>query len=320
MPFDLSSIGSTTEPLVFTYEWKTLALYALGIGAKREELDYLYEGRGPKAYPTFAVVPAYPAVAACLARTGGDLAMVVHGGQSIVSHRPLPPEGKILTTGTVKGIYDMKKLAQLVLRTSSRMENGDELFDTEWSILVRGAGGFGGSPPPKREEASVPKDRAPDFRMEEATSPEQALLYRLSGDLNPLHADPEFATAVGFPQGPILHGLATYGFVARAVVRGALGGDATRLRRLDAQFRRPVWPGETLVTEGFRQDGGRIVLTVSSRERGEPVITGAFAETHGLPLVLASGEEARRSYDGRQRQGRRQGEEGGDRGRGRPPA
>jgi acyl dehydratase len=278
MSLNLSAVGKSTAPLAFTYDWKTLALYALGIGAKRDELDYLYEGRGPKVYPTFAVVPALAAVGECLGKTGGNMAMVVHGSQSIVAHRSLPPSGTILTTGVITGIYDMKKLAQVVIATSSTV-NGEKVYDTEWSILFRGAGGFDGAPPPKREDVPVPKDRPADFRFEEATAPEQALLYRLSGDLNPLHADPEFATAVGFPQGPILHGLATYGFAARAVVKGALGGDASKLIRIDAQFRKPVWPGDTLVTEGWRLDGGKIALATSVKERAEQVLTSAHAVT-----------------------------------------
>lgn len=173
----------------------------------------------------------------------------------------------------------MKKMAQVLLRTRTALDGGEPLFDTSWSIIVRGAGGFAGSPPPKRDdEAPVPKGATPDFRFEQATSPEQALLYRLSGDLNPLHADPDLAASVGFPQGPILHGLCTYGFTCRALVQAALGGDASRLRRLDGQFRRPVWPGDTLVVEGFRLGGGKIALQTSVKERPDPVLTSAWAQ------------------------------------------
>ncbi len=113
--------------------------------------------------------------------------------------------------------------------------------------------------------------------MEEATTAEQALLYRLSGDWNPLHADPEFAAKVGFTQGPILHGLCTYGHMVRHVAKGACGGDATKITGFEARFSKPVWPGDTLVTEGWKLDGGRIALQVSVKERNEQVITGAWA-------------------------------------------
>jgi acyl dehydratase len=264
MSLDLSIVGAVTEPSLFAYDAKTVTLYALGIGAKRDELDYLYEGRGPKVYPTFAVVPTLDVVFSQLNRTGADISMVVHGGQSVIVRGVIPAAATLRTTGTVKGIYDLKRFAQIVLTTTTTLEDGSPVFDTEWSIIVRGAGGFGGSPPPKREDAvSIPK--------------EQALLYRLSGDFNPLHADPEVATAVGFPQGPILHGLCTYGFAARAFAKSAHGGDASRIKRMDSQFRKPVWPGDTLITEAWRGEG-RVVFQTSVKERNEQVVTGAFWE------------------------------------------
>ncbi len=281
MAFDLSTVGFTTKPYTFTYDWRTLATYALGIGAKRDELDYLYEGAkgGMKVYPTFAVIPAYEPLMELLGKSGGNLAMVVHGGQTIRAHRPIPASGSIKTTGTVKGIYDMKKFGQVVVETNTTGADGVPLFDTVWSIIFRGAGGFEGPRPPRAEdEPSVPKDRPADWTFSEATSPEQALLYRISGDVNPLHADPEFAAAVGFPQGPILHGLATYGFVARAIIRKAAGGDATKLRTFAAQFRKPVWPGDTIVTQGWQLDGGKVAVVATVEGRPDPVLTSAWGE------------------------------------------
>jgi acyl dehydratase len=114
--------------------------------------------------------------------------------------------------------------------------------------------------------------------VEQATSPEQALLYRVSGDVNPLHADPEFAAKVGFEDGPILHGLCTYGHVARAIIQSEAGGDAVKLKRFAAQFRKPVWPGDTIVTSGYRQDDGRVAVVATVKGRPDPVVTGAWAE------------------------------------------
>ncbi len=225
MSLDLSTIGFKTEPHVFSYDWKAAVLYALGIGAKRTELDYLYEGRGPKVFPTFGVIPAYGPVSELFAKTRCDMTRLVHGAQSLRIHRPLPASGTLHTVGTIVGIYDMKKLAQVVLGTETT-HNGEPCFDTEWQLLVRDAGNFGGPRPPKSETPKIPEGKLADFSVTETTQPEQALLYRLSGDLNPLHADPAFASAVGFDQGPILHGLCTYGFLARAVIREACGGDA----------------------------------------------------------------------------------------------
>lgn len=280
MALDLSSVGFTTEPRSYTYDWKTLALYALGIGAKREELDYLYEGTagGMRVYPTFAVIPTQEPLFETLTRTGGNFAMVVHGGQKIRAHAPLPASGTIVTTATIRGIYDMKKLAQVVIDTTSTL-SGERVFETTWSIFYRGEGNFGGPrPQADPDEPSIPKDREPDFTHAETTSAEQALLYRLSGDYNPLHADPAFAASVGFPQGPILHGLCTYGYAARAVVKHLCGGDARKLRAISAQFRKPVWPGETIVTQGFLLGDGKVALQASIQGKPDPVLTGGYAE------------------------------------------
>jgi acyl dehydratase len=277
MSLDLSSIGYKTEPHAFSYDWKTAVLYALAIGAKRSELDYLYEGRGPKVFPTFGVIPAYGPVSELFVRAGCDMTRLVHGAQSMRIHRPLPPAATLHSVGTIRGIYDMKKLAQVVFATETTL-NGEPCFDTEWQLLVRDAGNFNGPRPPKSETPKIPEGKTPDFSVSEITHPEQALLYRLTGDLNPLHADPAFASVVGFDQGPILHGLCTYGFLARAVIREACGGDASRLKGLTAQFRKPVWPGETIRTEGYALGDGRIVLQAFADDRPEAVITSAFAE------------------------------------------
>ena len=278
MPLDMSTVGKKTDATSYTYTWKETVLYALGIGAKREELDYLFEGRGPKVYPSFAVVPKFPPFLTALANSGGNLAMVVHGGEKVVLHQPFAPSGTLTSVATIRAIYDMRKFAQALVDTESRDEKGTLVATTTSSILFRGEGGFGGSPPPKEEkEITVPKDRPSDFRVEEATTHEQALLYRLSGDPNPLHADPEFAKNVGFTQGPILHGLCTFGHMVRHVAKAACDGDASRITSFEGQFRRPVWPGDTIVTEGWRLDDGKIALQVRVRERDETVITGAWA-------------------------------------------
>lgn len=282
MALDQTLVGKTTEHLVHAYGWKDVVLYALGVGAKRDELDILYEGRGPKVLPSFAVVPMFLPMFDVVRNSGGDLAMVVHGGQKVRVHKPMPAEAKVSTTATLKAIYDLKRFASLVIETTTKDESGALLAETSSNIIFRGEGGFGGAPPPAEEDAvSTPKDRPADFTVEEKTSEEQALLYRLSGDLNPLHADPQFAAQVGFAQGPILHGLCTYGYMVRHVIKGACGGDPARVTAFNAQFRKPVWPGDTLVTEGWRLDGGKIALKVSVKERNEAVLGGAYAVVTG---------------------------------------
>lgn len=279
MALDLSVVDKPTPPVSFDYTWKDVALYALGIGAKKDELDFLYEGRGPKVIPSFAVVPMFQPMLDCVVKTGGDLSMVVHGGQRVRLHAPLAPSGRLTTSAVTRGIYDMRKFAVVMIDTE--IKQGDALVAVTTSkIIIRDAGGFGGTTPPKEEKvAEIPKGTEPDFRIEESTSAEQALLYRLSGDVNPLHADPEFAAKVGFTQGPILHGLCTYGYMIRHAVKGGCGGDPTKLTGFEAQFRKPVWPGDTLITEGWRVAPDKLALQVRVKERDEAVCTGCWATT-----------------------------------------
>jgi acyl dehydratase len=277
MSLDPTCVGVETPPQDFDYDFRTVALYALGVGAKADELDYLYEGRGPKVLPTFAVVPAYAPLFELLGKTGGNPSTMVHGAQKIVALRPFPPAGKLVTKARVLGVYDMKRLAQVVCGTETRLDraDGEVICRTEWQLLFRDEGGFNGPRPPKADVPAIPDGQAPLFEFEEAIGPEQALLYRLSGDTNPLHADPEFAKSVGFER-PILHGLATYGFIARAIVKNACGGDAGKLRSLSASFKKPVFPGETLRTVGW-STGSQIVVKAYAGGRDEAVVSGCFA-------------------------------------------
>ena len=267
-------VGTSTDPVPFTYDASRTILYALGVGAKAAELDYLYEGRGPKVLPTFAVVPAYEALMAVMARAGISFDKVVHGHQKVTLARSIPPAATIHTDATVSAIYDLKRMAQVIITTSSHTAEGEHLFDTEWGILVLDAGGFGGEAPPARE-AGAPS-RAPDAVVESVTSPEQALLYRLLGDGNPLHADPDFPLVQRFEGKPILHGLCTYGFALRAVAQGLAGGDAQAVEEFAARFTKPVWPGDALRTEMWRE-GSKVWFRTMTKERGDAVLSHGTA-------------------------------------------
>lgn len=277
MSLDLGAVGFETAPFSFEYDFKTTILYALGIGCTSAELDYLYEGRGPKVVPSFAVVPSYPALAPLVEKAGADMTKVVHGGQSITLHAPIPPAATLKTVARIDGIYDFKRLSQVVFSTKS-FDGAQLLFETQWMLVVRDTGGFGGPRPPKTPVVKLPTEQQPLFETTELIPKEQALLYRLSGDLNPLHADPQFAHEVGFEQGPILHGLCTFGYVTRAVIAGACGGDPQRLRHLNVQFKKPVWPGERLRTVGYAAEEGRLALAAYADDRPEAVVGGAWAE------------------------------------------
>lgn len=293
MSLDLTAVGTTTKVHSLSYDWKTLATYALGVGAKRDELAFLYEGApgGMRMLPTFGVVPSQAAVFDALVRSGGDLAMIVHGGQKIrvLAEERMPDHGTLETVGTLKGMFDLKKFAQVIVETTTTLD-GAPVFETVWSIIFRGAGNFGGPRPGSGADRAdsgpqVPKDREPTWTTEEPTSAEQALLYRISGDQNPLHADPAFAERVGFPQGPILHGLCTFGFLGRAVVKHACAGDPLRLKMLSAQFRKPVWPADTLIMQGHDIGDGTVALATMVKERSEAVLGSAWAEIAEMPSV-----------------------------------
>lgn len=277
MSLDLRAVGHQTAAYGFEYDWKTVALYALGIGAKQDELPFLYEGAGPLVYPTFAVVPAYAPIIELLGAVGIDLRTMVHGAQSITLHRKLPPAARLVTRGRVAAISDMKRLARVEFSTQTTLQ-GEPCFETTWTMLCMGAGGFGGKPPAQSARVKFAADQPLLWAREETTLPEQALLYRLSGDANPLHADPGFATAAGFDRGPILHGLCTFGYLGRAVVQQSCAGDPGRLRALGAQFRKPVWPGDALTVEAQTLDQERLSLRVRSSGCVEPVVTGAWAQ------------------------------------------
>lgn len=246
MELDLGVVGRTLEAPTFRYDWKQCALYALGVGAGPDELDYLWE-QAPafKVVPSFAVVPTQPIVHDALHRIRADYRTLVHGEQSIRLHAPIPREGTLHSTGRVSAVYDKGKGAVVVIDTETTDGDGRRLFDTTWSIFCRGQGGFGGDRGPSASPPEPKPGAEPVIDREMATRPEQALLYRLNGDLNPLHVDPALATKVGF-QGPILHGLCTFGFATRAVLRDLCAGDPARLRRIAARFSREVYPGDTL--------------------------------------------------------------------------
>lgn len=274
MSIDRSLVGTSSDPQRHTHDGKDAILYALGVGATTAELDYLYEERGPKVLPTFAVVPAFAPMLDTLRRLKVDLKAVLHGEQKVVQRLPIPPRGELRTVATVDGVYDKGKAALVVITTRTRDQRDEPIFDTTWSIFVRGAGGFGGDRGPETAKADPPA-RAPDFEQVQATTDEQAALYRLSGDLNPLHIDPAVAQAAGFER-PILHGLCTYGFAGRAVLRHACDGDPARFGSLAARFSGVVLPGDVLTTRGWR-DGDRVVLQVVKQD-GTVVLSNAVAE------------------------------------------
>ena len=271
-------VGRPLEPVRHSYTWRDTVLYALGVGARTEgELDYLYEGRGPRVLPTFAVVPSFRALVQVVGALGADPLAILHGEQTVKLAGLIPPSGELVTRAEVTGIHDKGKGALVVVVARTESGAGQPLFENTFSLFVRGAGGFGGDRGPQARTLEPPADRAPDFQDSQATSLDQAALYRLSGDLNPLHIAPEVGVAAGFGR-PILHGLCTYGFAGRAVVAHACGGDPARLRSLSARFSGVVFPGDTLTTSGWKSDAAGGFIIQVARQDGQVVLSNAVAE------------------------------------------
>jgi len=276
MAIDAQSLGYETPPIDFNYNWRDTVVYALGVGASAdEELDYLYEGRGPQVLPTFCTIPTFAAFDALVDRIGCDRRGMVHHSQQMELFKPLRPNAQLRVMGKVTALYDLKRLAMSVFSVDAYDENDALVSRGEVTLLLRNDGGFGGERPPKTERVDLP-ERDPDFEIRDQIGPTQGLLYRLSGDYNPLHADPDFAAQAGFDR-PILHGLCTYGFAGRAVVAQACGGDPGKLATLRGQFSNPVFPGDTLIIRGWNEVE-RLILGVTTEQTPEkPCLSNAYA-------------------------------------------
>lgn len=253
-------------------------LYALGVGASEEDLPFVYEA-GLKALPTMAVVLGYPGFWQKEPQYGIDWKRVLHGEQSICLHAPLPVAGRVRSELTIDEIIDKGAEKGAVLMSSRRIyeaDGGRHLATVSQTSMLRGNGGFGGASQKVAAPQATP-DRAPDETLVLPTSGVQALIYRLSGDYNPLHADPAVAADAGFPR-PILHGLCTFGVAGRAVLKALCGNAPERLRRLDVRFSSPVFPGETIEVDLWREGEGRAALRARSRERDLVVLSNGYVE------------------------------------------
>lgn len=256
----------------FAYGERETMLYALSVGMGRDptearELPYVYEGAGLQAVPTMAVVLASTGI---IRKTGVDFAKVLHGEQRLTLHRQLPVAGELLANSRVAAVYDKGpgKGAVLLLETVARSAADDApLFSFVMTIMARGDGGFGGPEGSGPEPHKLP-ERAPDQIDVFEIRPEAALLYRLNGDRNPLHADPNVSARAGFPR-PILHGLATYGIACRALLRTVCDHKPDRIRSFDARFSAPAYPGDEIVTEIWREGD---VVSFRCRVPGRDVV------------------------------------------------
>lgn len=286
MPIDVDvALAAPAATKELSWTGRDVLLYHLSLGAGRDtaagpQLSYTFE-RDMQILPTFAMVAGQgisvgDQVTTAIAVPGIDIDLrkVLHAGQALTVHRPIPQAGAATVRTRVANVWDKGEAALIVTESEATSPEGDLLWSSEMQIWARGEGGFGGESGPKTPWAAP--SREPDFVIESPTTPDQALIYRLNGDMNPLHADPAAARAAGFER-PILHGLASYGIVAKAVVDGVLDGNAAGLRALSVRFAEPICPGETIRTAVWR-DGDDLTLTATCPDREDaPVLSHATA-------------------------------------------
>jgi acyl dehydratase len=263
-----------TEGQSFAWRDRETMLYALGIGMgsdplNMDELPFVYENN-LKAVPTLATVVAWGA--GPMGKTGINYLMVVHGEQSVTFHKPMPTEAEIIADSRIAGSYDKGPGKGAVIYTETVIKDaktGEPIATLLGSTFARGDGGFGGPSDGAPTPHEVPS-RAPEQSIDIPTRPDQALIYRLSGDRNPLHSDPAIAKAAGFPR-PILHGLCTYGITCRAVLQTYADYDPAKIKSHAVRFSSPVYPGETITVDMWK-DGNTVSFEARVKERGVTVI------------------------------------------------
>ncbi|RLU01721.1 MAG: 3-alpha,7-alpha,12-alpha-trihydroxy-5-beta-cholest-24-enoyl-CoA hydratase [Ketobacter sp.] len=268
-PISAELVGLSTDPVEVSWSEKDVLLYALAVGCKPDaELDFVYEARGPKVLPTFSVIPGLNIMGSVMAQVQFNLAMLLHGEQKITLHRPIPPSGKATGIGRIVEVWDKGKAAVVGVECVVSDAEGP-LFSTHATLFIRGAGGFGGERGATRQILQQP-EREPDWVVEDITREEQAALYRLTGDRNPIHIDPNFAKFGGFEK-PFLHGLCTYGFAGRAALSALCGGDPARFVSMSGRFSDQVYMGDAIITKIWKIEEGKALMQVET-QRGNVVL------------------------------------------------
>ncbi len=272
MPLNPEAVGATGDVRTISWNSKDALLYAVGIGAGSADLPFSTEntsGVDQLVYPTFAVVAgsgtASPGKSAMGEIGTFNWAMLVHGSQAVTLHRPIPVEANATTQDKVVAMYDKGKAAVVVTESEVKTAEGEPLFTTRSSVFIRGEGGWGGDRGPSGPQNEPPAS-APDHEITLQTSPDQAFVYRLSGDRNPLHTDPSFAALGGFDR-PILHGLCTYGFTGRALLKALCDDDVSRFHHIEGRFSSPVMPGDALTVRIWKTSAGEAVFTTSVADK-----------------------------------------------------
>ena len=267
MPLNPDAVGTEGSPNEASWTSKDALLYAVGIGAGTDELAFTTENTAnveQLVFPTFAVVIGWGGESPMRSIGTFNPALLVHGQQAITLHRPIPIAGAVTQRSKIAAMYDKGKAAVVVTEMVAELD-GAPLYTNRSSVFIRGEGGWGGERGPSGPQ-NEPPERPPDHEVTYQTSPDQALLYRLSGDRNPLHSDPAFAAMGGFDR-PILHGLCSYGFTGRALLHSLCDSDPAKFHHIEARFASPVLPGDALSVRMWTIGDGESVFTTSVGDR-----------------------------------------------------
>jgi acyl dehydratase len=269
MALNLDLIGKKSEPEIKKYSFKDCILYALGIGATEDDLEFVYEGAkgGLLVYPTFAVYPTMQPLFKFIVHAGIDLKGVLHAGQKTRIYKPIPASGTFLTTTLFKSAYDKKKAAVINVEFETKDEGGEVLFSNLVSLYCRGQGDFGGEQGFPQEKFDPPDNKKPLFVQKYKIPERQAAIYRLSGDFNPLHIDPVVANKAGFAK-PILHGLCTFGYVGRAVLDNLCDKDVSKFKEISVRFANVTFPGDTLTIKCWETQSSNKYIVLAETENG----------------------------------------------------
>jgi len=281
MGLNVDCVGATSSPTTREWTQRDSVIYALGVGCGPDELAFCTDDTRDtplRALPTMPVVLAVPGPEIAKAMGDYDRKRLVHGSQTTILHAMLPAAGRISYYSRIAGVFDKGSGAAVETETvGADSATGQPLFTNRSVAFVRGAGGWGGDRGPAGSRPATPV-REPDHCVEYKLADNQALIYRLSGDRNPLHSDPRFAVAAGFDR-PILHGLCTYGFAGRALLAFACENDTTRFRTMSARFVAPIYPGDRLSVAMWTVDGNNTAF--EGRRNGDQlVIAGGLGDRY----------------------------------------
>lgn len=271
-------VGIEFEPATVSWSDRDVMLYALGVGCKTDtELDFLYEGRGPKVLPTYAVIPGMKAMGSINKYVQLPIARMLHGEQGITLHRPIPASGEFTLKGRISEVWDKGKGKAGVVGVTADCSDADGLlFSTHSTLFMIGGGGFGGERGPSASKLNLPPDKVPDHEVTQHIRADQGALYRLSGDRVALHIDPEFARKAGYDK-PFAHGLCTFGFVGRAVLASLCDGDPARFKSFNARFAERVEFEDDVTTKIWLTEPG-VAIVQAENQDGKVVLSQSKVE------------------------------------------